>query len=295
MIKRTVYISNPAYLKLKHNQLIIQEPDSKMLKGSIPIEDIAIVLLDHPQITITQQVMQSLMGYTVALISCDAHHLPNGLMLPLDGHTELTERWRAQLNASLPLKKQLWKQTILAKIENQKAVLKQYQKPVASMDFYLEHVTSGDERNMEGKAANHYWKHLLNDFQRTRFGESPNNYLNYGYAILRSMVARAIVSSGLLPAQGIFHRNKYNSYCLADDLMEPYRPYVDQWVVNWITKHPTKEKITPAYKKYILGIATQDVCIDGRQKPLMIAISTTTASTYKCFTGENRIILYPTI
>jgi len=293
MIKRTLYIGNPSYLRLKHNQLVVLTPDSHEIKGTIPIEDIAILMLDHAQIIISQQLIQRLMGNTVVVISCDAHHLPNGIMLPLDGHSELTERWRYQIEASLPLKKQLWKQTVVAKITNQKGLLQKYKQPVEAMDRYLESVTTGDEKNMEGKAAAHYWKYILNDFNRHRFGEVPNNLLNFGYAVLRSIVARAIVSSGMLPALGIFHRNKYNTYCLADDIMEPYRPYVDKLVLDWIALNPEMLELTKEAKGHLLTIATQDVQIEDMTRPLLIAVTNTTASLYKCFTSEKRTISYP--
>lgn len=293
MLKRSIYIGNPSYLKLKQNQLVVQCPETKETKGTIPIEDMALLMLDHHQITLSTQLLNHLMGNTVAVIHCDAHHLPNGLMLPLHSHTELTERWRVQLDASLPLKKQLWKQTVTHKIENQKALLHKRHAPIEAMDYYLSQLTSGDAQNMEGKAANHYWKHLLTDFQRARFGDSPNNFLNFGYAVLRSIVARALVSSGLLTAQGIFHRNKYNPYCLADDVMEPYRPFVDQLVLQYLEENKNAEELTTAAKAYLLGIATQDVVIDEKQRPLLVAVTTTTASLYKCLTGERRSILYP--
>lgn len=250
MLKRTIYIGNPAYLKTKDHQLVVQCVESKTIKGTIPIEDMALLLLDHAQITLSAQLLNALMGNTVAIIHCDAHHLPNGLMLPMVGHSELTERWRYQLETSLSIKKQLWRQVIMAKIANQKKLLQKNKQPTEAMDRYLEKVTSGDERNMEGKAANHYWKYILNDFQRARFGDAPNNFLNFGYAILRSMVARALVSSGLLPAQGIFHKNKYNPYCLADDMMEPYRPFVDALVLQYITLYPQEETLTKQAKAY---------------------------------------------
>lgn len=293
MLKRTIYIGNPTYLKLKQNQMLVIEPENKEVKGTIPIEDMALLMLDHHQITLSTQLINRLMGNTVAIIHCDNHHLPNGLMLPMVGHSELTERWRNQLEASLPLKKQLWKQTVFSKIKNQKELLKINNQPIEAMKNYLDKLTSGDEQNMEGKAANHYWKHILTDFQRERFGESPNNFLNFGYAILRSIVARALVSSGMLPAQGIFHKNKYNPYCLADDIMEPYRPFVDALVLKFIEENPTEEELTTMAKAYLLKIATEDVSIDNKMRPLLVAVTTTTSSLYKCFTGERRTVLYP--
>ena len=293
MLKRTIYIGNPAYLKVKENQLIVQNTETKEEKGRVPIEDMALLLLDDPQITLSAPLINSLMANNVALIHCDAHHLPNGLMLPLVGHSELTERWRHQLAASIPLKKQLWRQTINVKINNQKELLRMHKQPTAAMDLYLNKLISGDETNMEGKAANHYWKYILSDFQRARFGAAPNSLLNFGYAILRSIVARALVSSGMLPAQGIFHKNKYNPYCLADDIMEPYRPFVDALVVAYIRLYPKEEELSKQAKAHLLTLATQDVSIDAKRRPLLVAVTITTASLYKCFTGERRTVLYP--
>ncbi len=293
MLKRTIYIGNPSYLKVKLNQMQIIDPQTKELKGTVPIEDMALLLLDHHQITISSQLIDRLMGNMVAVIQCDSHHLPNGLLLPMVGHTELTQRWQVQLEASVPLKKQLWKQTVMAKISNQKRLLELNSKYAEPMQDYLTQVTSGDQQNMEGKAANHYWKHLFDDFSRDRFGASPNNFLNFGYAILRSMVARAVVSSGMLNARGIFHKNKYNPYCLADDIMEPYRPFVDKLIFSYLLENDAEEELNVKAKAHLLQIAKQDVKIDGKTRPLMVALTTTTASLYKCFTGERRTILYP--
>ncbi len=300
MLKRTIYIGNPSYLRLEHQQLYVKCAKTQELRGSIPIEDIGILLLDHPQITITTKVLDKLMQHTVAVINSDAKHLPNGLMLPLQGHSELTQRWHYQIEASQPLKKQLWKQTVIAKIENQRNLLALNQQEATPMNLYLKHVNSGDEGNMEGKAAKHYWKHIFEGFTRDRAGSAPNNMLNFGYAILRSIVARALVSSGMLPALGIFHSNKYNPYCLADDIMEPYRPYVDKMVLDYLKQHynPSTEselptELTTQVKSYLLGIATQDVLIDDLQRPLMAAVTTTTASLQACFKGKRRQISYP--
>ncbi len=295
MLKRTIYIGNPAYLKLKNKQLVIVNPQNKETKGTVPIEDIALLMLDNPQITLSSLLIDQLMKNTVAVVHCDSHHIPNGLLLPLAGHSELTQRWNTQLNASAPLKKQLWKQTVLGKIENQKRVLQIYGRETEPMNKYMAQTTSGDEQNMEGKAANHYWKHLFEDFQRHRYGDTPNNYLNFGYAVLRSIVARALVSSGLLPAQGLFHKNKYNPYCLADDIMEPYRPFVDKLIMEYLEENEPGMDLSVEDKRHLLQIATQDVNIDNKTRPLMVAVSTTTASLYKCFTGERRTILYPLI
>jgi CRISPR-associated protein Cas1 len=294
MITRSIYIGNPASLKLKDEQMYIVDPVTKEAKGKIPVEDLGLLMLDHFQITISHQLIQKMMGNNVVVVSCDAHHLPHGIMLPLYGHTEHSSRIKDQLEASEPLKKQLWKQTVECKIENQKEVLKflgNYFDPLAK---YLMHVKSGDITNMEGIAAQHYWKYLIStDFLRERFGASPNLFFNFGYAVLRSIVARAIVETGLLPVLGIFHKNKYNPYCLADDLMEPYRPFVDLLVMKFLEKKPQIDELTTDFKAYILQIATKDVKIDNLKRPLLIAVKMTTVSLYKCYTGEKRQIDFP--
>lgn len=294
MITRSIYIGNPAYLKLKDEQMCIMEPESGQMKGRIPVEDLGILMLDHFQITISHQLIQKMMGNNVVVISCDAHHLPHGIMLPLHGHTQHSDRVKDQLEASEPLKKQLWKQTIECKIENQKEVLVKLGNYYEPMIGYQNNVKSGDITNMEGIAAQHYWKYLISlDFLRQRFGDAPNPFFNFGYSVLRSIVARAIVETGLLPVLGIFHKNKYNPYCLADDLMEPYRPFVDLLVMNFLEKNPETEELTKDFKAYLLQIATKDVKIDGLTRPLLVAVKTTASSLYKCYTGEKRLISYP--
>ena len=294
MITRSIYIGNPAYLKLKDEQLYIMEPETGQMKGKVPVEDLGLLMLDHWQITVSHQLIQKMMGNNVVVISCDAHHLPHGIMLPLHGHTEFSDRIKDQMEASEPLKKQLWKQTIECKIDNQKEVLRRLGNYYEPMIDYRNNVKSGDLTNMEGIAAQHYWKYLISlDFLRQRFGDSPNQFFNFGYSVLRSIVARAIVETGLLPVLGIFHKNKYNPYCLADDMMEPYRPFVDWLVMDWLTRNPDTEDLTKEFKAHILQIATKDVKIGGRTRPLMVAVKTTISSLYKCYTGEKRQISYP--
>ncbi len=294
MIKRTIYIGSPSYLKIKNQQLVVQAPEGEV-KGTVPIEDIAILVLDHYQITISNLLMTQLQGNNAIIINCDAQHLPFGIMLPLYGHSEHSERVKWQIETSEPLKKQLWKQTVEQKIRNQQAVLRQYKKPFLYLNNYLNNIKSGDTSNSEGVAAQYYWKHLFENFARERFGDAPNNFLNYGYAILRAIVARALVSSGLMPVLGIFHRNKYNPYCLADDIMEPYRPYVDRMVYEYLEDNPNQDELTKEAKAYLLQIATEDVEMEGRIRPLMVAVTITTASLVKCYSGEIRLIKYPSL
>lgn len=293
MLKRTIYIGSPSYLKLKDNQLKIEDAITKEIKGSVAIEDMGFLVLDHYQITLSHQLMIALQQHNVAIISCDDVHLPLGLMLPISGHVEHSERLKHQIQISEPLRKQLWKQTVEAKIYQQKELLRKLKLPYETMSGYMNEVKSGDSTNMEGIAAQYYWKTLFDDFVRERKGDAPNNFLNFGYSVLRSMVARALVSSGLHPTIGIFHRNKYNAYCLADDIMEPYRPYIDELVVEWMRKNEATHVLDKPAKAHFLSIATKDVIINGLQRPLMTALSISTSSLCKCFTGESRVIHYP--
>lgn len=312
MIKKTLCFSNPAYLSLKNAQMVIRLPEvekhdlpqaiKQEAVRTIPVEDIGIVVLENKQITITQGLLEALLENNCDVITCDSRGLPVGLMLPLFGNNTQNERFRCQLDASLPLQKQLWQQTIKAKIGNQSAVLRSCAHAnVGCMQRWSADVRSGDPDNLEARAAAYYWKTLfanvpeLNGFTRNRDGLPPNNILNYGYAILRAVVARALVSSGMLPTLGIHHHNRYNAYCLADDIMEPYRPYVDQIVFSIVQQHahPSSIQLTTDIKCTLLSIPTADVVIGGKRSPLMIATTQTTSSLYKCFSGEIRKIAYP--
>ena len=310
MIKKTLYFGNPAYLSLRNKQLVIRLPEvesgsmpDEMKREAIttvPIEDIGVVVLDNKQITITQGLVAALLQNTTALITCDDRRMPTGLLLPLQGNTVQNERFRSQLEASQPLRKQFWQQTVRAKIENQAAVLRLYTvKSVARMYTMADNVKSGDSDNFEAQAAVYYWKNVFTDiptFIRDQNGDPPNNLLNYGYAILRAVVARALVSSGLLPVYGIHHHNRYNPYCLADDIMEPYRPYVDMQVLHIMQQYEEiPENLPKEMKRDLLSIPVIDTMIGGKKRPLMIAVSETTASLAKCFAGELRKISYPTI
>ena len=308
MIKKTLYFGNPVYLSLRNAQLVIKLPEvvkneslpsafKEQTEVTKPVEDIGVVVLDNKQITITSGVLEALLENNSAVITCDSKSMPVGLMLPLYGNTTQNERFRQQLEASLPLKKQLWQQTIRAKIENQATALRKcIGEEMKCMRIWAADVKSGDSDNLEARAAAFYWKNLFSDidgFTREREGIPPNNLLNYGYAILRAVVARALVTSGLLPTLGIHHHNRYNAYCLADDIMEPYRPYVDELVFGIVRSEMRYEELTKELKIQLLGIPTLEVRIDGKRSPLMVAVSQTTASLYKCFTGELRRIIYP--
>lgn len=270
--------------------------DNKSGQNSIPIEDIGIIITDHQQITITHYLLVKLLTNNCAVITCDSSHLPSGLLLPLSGNSVQSERFRSQILASLPLKKQLWHQTIKAKIENQAILLHKKRKiNIDNMNWWVSKVTSGDSENHEARAAAYYWANLfpIENFKRGRDEDPPNNLLNYGYAILRAVVARSLVASGLLPTLGIHHHNRYNAYCLADDIMEPYRPFVDKIVLDIVSSGKDYTTLSKEIKWEPLSIPTLDVIINDTRSPLMIAVSQTTASLNNCFEGSARKITYP--
>lgn len=307
MIKKTLYFGNPAYLSLSNEQLVIRLPEVEKANlpeaikqestRTIPIEDIGVMVLDNKQITITQGVLAALLNNTVAVITCDNKRMPTGMLLPLSGNTLHQERFRNQIEAAVPLRKQLWQQTVKAKIENQAFCLqKNTSKSFAPLHVLARSVRSDDADNNEAQAAAYYWKNIfpnLPDFTRDKEGTPPNNLLNYGYAILRAVIARALVGSGLLPVYGIHHHNRYNAYCLADDIMEPYRPFVDDLVIKTTNKKEIPAELTTELKQEMLMIPVLDVLIGGKRSPLMIAAGQTTASLAKCYNGESRNIAYP--
>ena len=297
MIKRTLYFGSGAYLSVKDSQLVVQlAEDTTNTKKTMPIEDIGVVILDNPQITITQRVLVQLLENNVAVITCNQFHHPIGLQLCLDSNTLQSERFQTQINASESLRKNLWQQTIVSKIYNQAMVLKEFDVPVRNMITWSNSVFSGDSKNHEARAAAYYWKNLLeshDNFKRERFGEYPNNFFNYAYAILRAITARSLVASGLLPTLGIHHKNRYNSYCLADDIMEPYRPFADKLIIDIIRKYPQEETLATQIKQEILKLPIIDVEINKKTSPLQIAMQETTSSLAQCYNSTRRKIKYP--
>lgn len=301
-MKRTIYIETPCHLKCSNSQLVICYSKIKGLESyadkTVPIEDIGILILEHHQITLTHYLLDILVTNNVAVITSSENHLPTGMFMPLDGHYLQSERFRAQILATEPLKKQLWQQTIIAKISNQAKILKKWGGNEKTLLNLAKDVKSGDIKNNEAIAAYYYWKNIFPQtwqFVRHREGPPPNNLLNYGYSILRASMARAIVGAGLLPTLGIFHRNRYNAYCLADDIMEPYRPFVDDIVRTIIYQTSSIETLTKELKIEILKISTVDVILAGNKSPLMVAMQFTANSLAKCYRGEIRKISYPGI
>lgn len=303
MIKKTLVFSNKAYLSLKLKQLVIKRENGLTGEEEVitrPIEDIGIMMIESGQVTLTSSLVSELIQNNIGVIFCDSKHMPANMILPLEAHTLQSEKSIAQIQASLPLKKQLWQQTVSAKILNQGAVLRQVTGlNIGNMVKWASSVKSGDPENLEGRAAAYYWRNMFMEsgrFRRDKDGEDDINiFLNYGYAILRAIIARSIVGSGLTPLIGIHHSNKYNANCLADDIMEPYRPYVDLLVADMVLKQNLNNGLDKEAKKTLLTIPNLDVSFGKIRRPLLVAASITTSSLAKCFSKESRKVIYPRI
>lgn len=290
MIKKSILIESRSSITTKNLQLVIE---SEIRQSTIPIEDIGILVLDNPEIYISLPAMNLLIENNSSVIVCTKNHLPNGMFLNLNSHHIQQEIFRNQINASLPLKKILWQQTIVEKIKNQGQMLQKVTGKKNHFEYLASKVLSGDTTNMEGVAAQQYWKDFFEiDFKRERFGDYPNNFLNYGYAILRAATARALSGSGLLCTLGIHHKSKYNAFALADDIMEPFRPLVDQKVIE-IMQNFEEQELNTQIKSELLQVLTATVYFKEEKSPLMVALQKTASSLQQCFTGERKKIKYP--
>jgi CRISPR-associated protein Cas1 len=295
MLKRTLFFSNPCRLSVKDKQMVIELRDSGEIRTAT-VEDIGFVVLEHQQISISLPLIEELTNNNVAVVFCDRSYHPASMLLNLNGHHLQQELFSQQITAKAPLKKYLWKQTVEAKIKNQAGLLKLLKKDDKKVAWFAEGVKSGDSTNREGAAARAYWPILFgNGFNRERYGDPPNNMLNYGYAVLRAAVARSLAGSGLLATLGIHHHNRYNAFCLADDIMEPYRPFVDGLVVKLMHAYDDISELTTELKLELLSLLTMDVKINSQTRPLSVGLSSTTASLAKCYSGQAKKILYPKI
>ena len=295
MIKRTILVENKSSITTKNQQLVLK---SEVRENAIPIEDIGFLVLDHAEIYLSIPAMNLIVENNTAIIICGSNHLPNGMFLNLNSHHIQQEIFKNQIEASIPLKKQLWQQTIIEKIKNQGELLEKITKSKNTFEFLASKVLSGDTTNMEGVAAQQYWKnfplpnHEKDGIKRERYGDYPNNFLNYGYAILRAATARALSGSGLLNTLGIHHKSKYNAFALADDIMEPFRPIVDEKVFD-IMKRYQEQELNTAIKAEILQMLTQTVYFKDEKSPLMVGLQKTASSLQQCFTGDRKKIKYP--
>ena len=284
--------TSPVSLSLKDKQIVITFKDNKDTVTR-PIEDVGFVVIENPMVSITVPLLNELADNNVAVIFCDKKMMPKTMLMTLDGNTTQQESYKYQLNASLPMKKNVWKQLVECKIKNQSLLLNKVGKDGGVLKPYYLNVKSGDSDNREGAAAREYWRLLFDDgFKREREGLSPNGMLNYGYTILRAAVTRALIGSGLYPAFGVFHRNRYNAFPLADDIMEPYRPFVDEIVYHLYYDGAINE-LDSQTKRRLLRVLFSDVKMGKVTRPLENALSLTTASLLKMYKGESDKLSLP--
>ncbi|CAA9888995.1 CRISPR-associated endonuclease Cas1 [Candidatus Methylobacter favarea] len=294
MIKRTLDISEPAYLHLKHQQLLIDKKGETM--AQIAIEDLGVVILQNPAIVITQAVIIACQKNNVVLIFCDERHLPYSVLLPInEGNNLHNKALKQQMGLKLPTKKRLWQQVVKRKITEQANTLKMLDKTYKPLERLAEVVKAGDPENLEAQAAQKYWKLLFgNEFRRDVELDGINSLLNYGYSIMRAMVARAIVGSGLHPTIGLHHRNQYNGLCLADDLMEPFRPWVDFKVYQMAQSDPQLQ-VNKASKIPLLNLLSETVLWDKQNMPLMVACHYMLANLKRAYEDNTIMLDYPKI
>ena len=292
MLKRTLVFSNPMTLSLKNSQLVLAYKDDPDNKVTIPIEDIGVVIIEHQQVSITIPLMNALVEGNVQVVMCNNRGMPSAMLQSFEGNNLQGENLRNQMGAGEVLKKQLWKQIVEAKIRNQAALLNKVGQEGDRLKQYYQNVKSGDADNREGIAARIYFSELFGEsFLRDRTVPGINALLNYGYAILRAATARALVSSGLLPAIGIFHHNRSNAFPLADDVMEPYRPYVDEIVYDMAMQ--AKLDLTKDVKAELINVLYADTQFSRVTRPLSVGLTLTTASLSKCFAKEQTKLSLP--
>ena len=282
MIKRIIDISEQSYIHLKHKQLLIDK--EKITVGQIPIEDIGVLILQHPAIVITQQVIIACQENKVAIIFCDNKYLPYSTILPIGEGNKLHQKiLQQQINTTEPTKKRLWQQIIKQKIQNQANTLRYFNKPNKKLERLACEVKSGDSTNTEAVSAQYYWKALLGkNFVRNTDEQGINALLNYGYSIVRAMIARAICGADLHPALGLFHHNQYNALCLADDIMEPLRPWIDKIVCQY-SQNNIQPMINQESKTLLLNLLSAPVILDKKQMPLMVASHLLIANLKRCY------------
>lgn len=294
MIKQTLMFTSPVSLSLKDQQMVIIFKDNKDTV-SRPIEDIGFVIIENPQVSISIPLLNELADNNVSVVFCDKKMMPKTMLMTLEGNTTQQESYKYQIDASAPMKKNIWKQLVESKIRNQSLLLDKVGKNGEALKPYYMNVKSGDTDNREGAAAREYWGHIFDKgFKREREGLPPNNLLNYGYAILRAAVTRALIGSGLYPAFGVFHRNRYNAFPLADDVMEPYRPFVDEIVYHLYYDGAVCE-LDNQSKGKLLRVLFSDVKMGKVIRPLENALSLTTASLLRMYKGETDKLSLPMI
>lgn len=295
MIARTLSFSSPGKLFAKDAQLVYEGEDG--VRRSFPIEDLGFVILETGLMTVSSHCIRQLADANVALVVCDATHTPSAQMLPFAAHTTTQETVAAQLGATAAVQGRLWRQIVRAKILNQSELLRRLGFDACRrLRAMADEVKNYDAENVEAQAARIYFRTLSPDpgFVRAREGTCPNPALNYGYGVLRAAVVRALVGSGLTCFRGVHHHNRYNAFCLADDMMEPYRPFVDQYVFGHVPPFDVQAtELTREMKARLLQMLTCDVKTGDLKRPLMVALTYTTASLAKYYLGKTDHLVLP--
>jgi CRISP-associated protein Cas1 len=270
---RGVHISQAAKIGLKQSQLNVALGDQEV---TIPIEDIAFLVLDTPQCTLTGAVIAALAGANAVILQSDATHHPIMIGLPFQGHHKHAHIAHIQVDASQPFKKRAWQAIVKAKVANQAAHLASHgkHKGQTKLKALIGHVTSGDSKNHEATAARAYWAELFADYKRSDETDLRNAMLNYGYAILRATMARAVAAAGLLPAFGLFHHSVTNAFNLVDDLVEPFRPTVDALVVRLLSEQDVEAQteLSLAHRRVLVGVINEPVRMGPETMTMLAAI-----------------------
>lgn len=293
MSLRVVFVSAPAVLKLLDNALLVEKPGGGA--GKVPVEDMAVLILDGDEIELDHALLAQCVSKGVAVVVCDAKHLPSGLLLPLAGHSLHTSTLRDQIAAGVPAMKRTWQSIVRAKLHAQADMLRHADRDHEYIRRMISLVRSGDPDNIEATAAARYFEALFGEeFYRAREVDGINSVLNYGYAIVRAIVARALVGAGLHPALGVHHRNQYNPFCLADDAMEPIRPMVDRIAWELIQVDAVPDELYPQVKRKIIGALSGFVRFDGKRYPLLVGVERYAASLRRAICeGEDLIAPIP--
>jgi CRISPR-associated protein Cas1 len=287
MTKRIVEIGSPARLSLRHRQMRIEQEDKETV--TIPVEDLGVLILDHPAISHTQGLFAACTEGNVAVLICGERHLPAAVLMPLEGHSLHGKILRQQVAVSEPTCKRLWQAIVRAKIEAQAEALEAAGESGKGLAEMAQRVRSGDPENLEAQAARIYWPRLFGKgFRRLQGGGGANALLNYGYALLRAAVARAVVGAGLHPALGVHHHNQYDAMCLADDLMEPLRPLADFKVHEILQARSGEVELDPETKRELLAILGRDLRIGDRNFPLVTALHGYAASVREVICGGEK-------
>ena len=294
MIKRIVEISSArTHLSIRYRQLILKQEGEQV--SSIPCEDIGVLLVDHQGVSYTHSVFTELLRCGAAVVLCGGNHHPAGMLLPIESNSVQTERFRQQIEVKEPVKKRLWKEIVRAKVKHQAKVVGKESDVYKTLMALRDRVRSGDPDNIESQASKKYWAYFIDDekFRRDINGLPPNNLLNYGYMVIRAAVARALCSAGLLPSLGIHHRNRYNAFCLADDMLEPFRGFVEAKVREICCESDVADELEQAVKAKLLEVLSEPVIIAGFKGPLMVGLHRTMASLQRCLAGEQKNLDLP--